>query len=175
MMSRYKNILIGFMLSVSLILGACNDGNASAKGNLDSYPESVQSGEISVKYYDEVNRFYKENLSYMKTFNEMITSETDDKNLLNDKNHVKTFNRLLNDFNKSLSSFTLKPATPADEAVDFQLQKVIYFQKQLNDFKLEHLKTQDNNLEMDMLSTSSILDNIISDLDDEVITYQILD
>lgn len=174
-MKRYKEMLIAMMLSMVLILGACGDGNAFAKENLDNYPESVQSGEISVKYYDEVNRFYEESLEYMSTFNEMMTIEAENKSLIDDNDHVKAFNKLLNDFNKSLSSFTLKPKSPAEEDIDFQMQKVIHFQLQLNEYKLEHLKTNDSGLEMDMVSTSSVLDNIINDLDDVVITYQILD
>lgn len=175
MKKRRKNIFVTLLLSTVLMLGACSESNASANVDIGSYPESVQSGEISVKYYDEVNRFYEESLEYMNTFNELVTSEAENKSLINDNDHVKAFNKLLTDFNESLSSFTLKPKSPAEVDIDFQMQKVIHFQLQLNEYKLEHLKTKDNILEMDMVSTSSILDNIINDLDDVVITYQILD
>ena len=110
MVSRYKNILIGLILSLSLVLGACGDGNASAKANLNNYPEIVQSGEISVDYYDQS--------LYLSGISEEVFTKLG--NLFQDLDDGTkiVYKKELGEYNSTLSKHKLKPKTKTDKELN---------------------------------------------------------
>lgn len=110
MVSRYKNILIGLILSLSLALGACSDENASAKVNLDSYPEVVQSGEISVGYYDQS--------LYLSNISEEVFTKLGDLFQDLDKETKIAYKKELGEYNRTLSKHKLKPKTKTDKELN---------------------------------------------------------
>lgn len=111
MMIRYKNILIGLMLSTVMILGACSDGNASA--DIGSYPEGVQSGEVSTKYYDEVNRYLEDAATFKDEINAFYSEST-----LEEKEsqtfHVE-YNKRVTEFLEKAGKIKFKPKTKAEK------------------------------------------------------------
>lgn len=158
-MKWIKNLMFTLILSLALLLGACGSGVAS-NVDLSSYPETVQDGTVSVEYYKQVNNFYSESITYL---DEITSIENSDENL----------SELLSEYNKALSSYTTKPKTKADEEVDFQLRKVIRFQTDLNNFRIEQIKTNNDDLKWDISTTAKMLGNMVKDLEDVADKYDI--
>lgn len=133
MKKRHKNIFVTLLLSTMLMLGACSDGNASA--DVGDYPEIVQSGEVSTKYYDEVANFSGTSEEIYFKLGDLfqdLDNETKDA-------HKKE----LIEYNNVLNSYKLKPKTKIDKEMNEIVNLILDEQLSAIEDAIEYLENDD--------------------------------
>lgn len=122
MKKRHKNTFVTLLLSIVLMLGACSETDASTNVNMDSYPEGVQNGEVSTKYYDEVNRYlddaadFKDEMSVF--YSESTLEEVESRVFLDE------YDRRVTEFLEKVDKIKLKPKTK-EEKENYPLLKEV--------------------------------------------------
>ena len=173
MMKRQRNTLITLMMLITLVLGAC--GKTTVSANLDDYPIAVQDGIVSVEYFEQLSKIYKESIPQIEAVREILEVQQKNNKIIYDEDYSSGFISLLEKFDELLSSYVTPPATEADEEIHFQLNKVIVFQSKLNKLELDYLDKQEAVSNMEILVATSMMKNMVEDLDDVVNKYELIE
>lgn len=122
MMNRYKNILIGLMLSLTLILGACGNGNVSAGSAVAS---QENQSEVSAVYKDQLDIFAKTNVEQSNMFVEMMNALSKRPELLDNTDFKKDYIIRTKKHTNVLKRLEFTPETDADKEIDKIAQETL--------------------------------------------------
>lgn len=157
-----KWLVIGLM-SLFVLVGCSHE-----EKDLSSYPESVQDGEISVKFYDDLSIFVED---YDTVYYGMMhIAETEEKypDSILLKQYVDAIKTMDDSFKDNINNVKLKPKTEKDKQLNQIVKNIIVLQKDYNEAMWEKAENvmPDNQT---MLSIDrSMLSNLYKQLKEEI-------
>lgn len=172
--SKRKSVLHSFFLMLAifslLLITACDDISAE---DMENYPESVQDGTVSVKYYKQIEAFYEEDMPMVESIMSIVSSQIDMNGATLGGEDDIELREIIQSFNKRLDKYSSPSlSTKADEEIEFQFEKVIYMQEEINSFELDFLESRDFN-QMEAVTLIGLMKNVLQDFDDVVDSYKI--
>lgn len=115
---------------VILVLGACSESKANV--DLSSYPESVQNGEISVEFYDDVKVFIEDYYVVNYGMNQIYETENEHPDVILSTQYIDAISTMDKSFKENIENVKLKPKTDRDREINQLIKNTVALQKDYN-------------------------------------------
>ncbi|PID24099.1 hypothetical protein [Sporosarcina sp. P7] len=139
-----KNIGTLIMLLIfGLLLSACGESTIKAESkNILSYPEGVQNGSVTDKYYEELQFYYKLDTQHQKIIVDLIEGLDKNPKLLYSNEKVDEMTKAISDYNNFLIEFNPISTTEAENEFSALLTDITKSQLSINSSLEKYLKSK---------------------------------
>lgn len=127
-MKKWVTVLM--LMSSLIILSACSESEAEV--DLSNYPESVQNGEISAKFYDDLTSFIDNYDSVYYGMTKISEAEETFPDIILKKEYVDSVNTMIKAFEENVEPIKLKPKTEKDKELNQIAKNIIALQSEYN-------------------------------------------